>query len=173
MEQVELQISRAPTNISSQAWDAPHDFREFVHRHANEINLSGDGAIEWVIGVTKSRSKSKCPVIVEVIGPKTERFSLRRRHPPVVAPADRICRRDGPACASCGIVVSTFRVTYQRISEIGIRNTTDESITLSQRAGAGHCRHSNVDIDEIRIIGRELQSSVVACGVDVGDVCSA
>ncbi len=76
MEQVELQISFDSTDIFSQAWDAPHDFRKFVHCHGDEINLSGDGAVEWVIGIIKSRSKSKRPVIREIIGAKTEGLCL-------------------------------------------------------------------------------------------------
>jgi hypothetical protein len=76
MKQVELQVSRTSGESIPQSRDTPHDFREFVQRHRNEIDLSGDGAVEWVIGITKSRSKSKRPVICKIIGAKTKRLSL-------------------------------------------------------------------------------------------------
>jgi len=87
-----------------------------------------------------------------------------------VRTADRIRRWDGPVHTGCGIVVRSLGVAYDRVSQIRVGNRINEGVALSQGSGAGHRRHGNIDMDEVGIVGRELQRSVVTCSVDIGDV---
>lgn len=67
MEQVHQHVIRRPGKILPHQWNAAHDFGELVQGHGDEIDLAGNGAIVWVVSVTKTTTKSECAVARKIV----------------------------------------------------------------------------------------------------------
>ncbi len=141
-----------------------------MQRDANKVDFAGDGPVSGIVGIAKSGAESEGPVVRKVVRNDAERFCLRSGYPPVMTSRDRVCRCHGSTCAGCSIVIGGFGITYNRRSEVCVCDGIDERIAFTQGPGARHSRDINIDVDNVGIVCRELQRSVVACRVNVDNV---
>ena len=171
VEQIKLHIVWLSEGHLPHQTDAGHDFREFVHGYADEIECPGHGAVGRIIGVGESATKGVGSIVRKIIGSEAQRFDLCPSQDIQVATANRIRHGHRPANAECRRVVRSSRIRHHRVSQGGIvRNREDESVAHPERASAGHRSHKDVDVDGVGIISGELQSRIVARCFHVDDV---
>jgi hypothetical protein len=77
MEEVHQHVVRGSGKVLAHQRNPTHDFGEFVHRHADEIELAWNGTVVWVVSVTKSAAECERAIVREVVVYYAQGLSLR------------------------------------------------------------------------------------------------